>query len=213
MPSFKDKAGERHGRLTVICEAAERSKAGRIRWHCRCDCGNECIVTGADMAPGRSQSCGCLHRERVAEFNATQAKHGHSRGERGVLRKTTPEYRSWKMMKERCSNANAANYHLYGGRGIKVCERWLGPDGFTNFLADMGPRSVGTTLDRIDTNGNYKPDNCRWATPSQQALNRRQDPVLDATRRAALDQGRKRMWSDPKLRAVLLASRRRRKPK
>jgi len=84
----------------------------------------------------------------------------------------SPTYVSWKKMKQRCSDPNDVGHPRYGGRGITVCERWLGPDGFVNFLADMGERPEGKTLDRIDPDGNYEPGNCRWATPKEQRANR-----------------------------------------
>lgn len=98
-------------------------------------------------------------------------KHGHSR--KG---KPTPEYRTWTAMVARCHNERAPNYHKYGGRGIMVCERWRAS--FAAFLADMGPRPPGTSIDRVNGNGGYGPDNCRWATPSQQNSNRRSARML-----------------------------------
>ena len=83
----------------------------------------------------------------------------------------SPSWNSWKCMRDRCANPKAKDWPRYGGRGIRVCARWQGRDGFVNFLADMGPRPAGMTLDRIDNDGNYEPSNCRWATPKQQRAN------------------------------------------
>lgn len=101
-------------------------------------------------------------------FDST--KHGHRRTEDG---KSSPTYNSWRSMKIRCLNPNRSDFRWYGGRGVQVCPQWLGPDGFDRFLADMGPRPEGTTLDRIDVNGHYEPSNCRWATDKMQRDNRR----------------------------------------
>lgn len=190
MPSFIDRKGSRYGRLTVLCEAI-RTTPGRVRWLCRCDCGNEIGVNGSDFAEGRTQSCGCLQKERTAEAGRARVKHGHARKAEGNKRLTTPEYRSWKAMLERCRNPNAPNYHLYGGRGISICDRWLGADGFVNFHADMGDRPEGQTLDRIDTNGDYTPENCQWATAKQQSNNRRNTEAFAAARHENLKKGRK----------------------
>lgn len=112
-------------------------------------------------------------------------------------------------MLERVRNPNAPNYYLYGGRGIEICADWLGPAGFERFMSDMGNRPDGMTLDRIDTDGNYQPGNCRWSTPKRQARNRRQTPEYVEAMRDNLTRGRAKMWSDPEIRAKLVASRRR----
>jgi hypothetical protein len=115
--------------------------------------------------PGwHSKSCGCFQKETVA----ANAKHGHTR--QGY---PSPTYGSFRAMKSRCLDPNAINYLNYGGRGIKVCDRWLGPEGFTNFLSDLGERPEGMTIDRIDLNGNYEPSNTRWAVKSVQNHNQR----------------------------------------
>lgn len=200
-------SGMRHGRLTILCEAASRSKGGRKQFICRCDCGTECVKTGSDLAPNRTTSCGCVRRETRVAMNIEASQGRTFTDEKGKRRKS-PEYSSWKSMLDRCTLSKMPNYHLYGGRGIMVCERWQASGGFTNFVEDMGHRPEGTSLDRIDVNRGYAPDNCRWATAKEQAQNRRGSPELDALRRASLNAGRKRMWSDPEIRERLLASRR-----
>ncbi len=144
--------GKRFGKLVVIAFLGRRDN-GKDYWACQCDCGGLVATQRGSLRTGGAQSCGCLSR------------HGKSH---------TPEHHAWAMMKGRCLNPNATGFHRYGGRGIKVCDRWTGPGGFKNFFADMGPRPTRKhSLDRIDVNGNYEPSNCRWASPTEQQSNKR----------------------------------------
>ena len=160
-----DMTGQRFGRLTVTEFAFTKHYGGSGRhthWRCQCDCGEQTIVSRTNLMNGSVASCGCV---RFANNAANATRHGHKRGS------GSPTYKSWYAMRQRCNDPNQIGYAKYGGRGVTVCERW---SQFENFLADMGTRPPGHTLDRFpDPAGNYEPSNCRWATPLQQRHNRR----------------------------------------
>jgi hypothetical protein len=153
--TYLDVSGKRFGRLTVAAPSERKSPAGKL-WRCVCDCGGETVTTSLKLRNGHTQSCGCLQAERTGAAHRT---HGRSLGR-------DKTYKTWKEMRRRCTNPNATQWQWYGARGITVCDRW---QSFEMFLADMGERPEGTTLDRIDGSRGYEPDNCRWATPAQQA--------------------------------------------
>lgn len=158
-----DHAGKAFG-FWMVKEKATSTAKGGAAWLCVCVCGNEKVVPAESLVRGKSKSCGCKSDEMRSTNNT---KHGHTRFD-GYMSGT---YRSWHAMRQRCMRKNHKQYADYGGRGISVCERWTS---FESFLEDMGERPTGMTLDRWpDTNGNYEPGNCRWATNSQQGLNKR----------------------------------------
>lgn len=152
-----DLSGQVFGRLLVV-EEAEKRKSNMRRWKCECVCGNQLVVFGSNLKRGFTTSCGCLRRETTKRNNTTHGLVKH------------PLYQVWNSMKTRCYNKKNKRYSCYGGRGIKVCDRWL--ESFENFYSDMlEGYEKGLQLDRIDNDGDYEPNNCRWVTAQQNTMN------------------------------------------
>jgi hypothetical protein len=188
-----DYIGQQHGFLKIISVCQEQGK--RAEYFCICKCGNEKYVQVGNIS--RTHSCGCFRKQFSKEMHT---KHGQS--------KRTKAYEVWVNMKTRCSNPNSTFYLHYGGRGIKVCERW---QNFENFYKDMGDVPSKLTIERIDVNKDYEPSNCKWASKMEQAANKRNNRFLiidnekihlmEASRRFNLNfktiwQRLKRGWSD-----------------
>lgn len=166
MGSFIDITGNKYGRLTVLYRNG-RNSCGKIVWHCKCECGNETDVITSVLKSGQSKSCGCYSLECSRK---RMTKHGMSE---------TRVYKIWKDMIQRCTNKNNKNYEDYGGRGIKVCDEWLD---FLNFYewATINGYEDGLTLDRINTDNSYCPENCRWVDMFVQANNKRTTVMIEA---------------------------------
>ena len=164
MGKIIDLTGQRFGRLVVVKRVD--NKGQHPAWLCKCDCGNECIVTGSHLKSGHSQSCGCLQKERTSK----------SRKRHGLC--DSRQYSIWTNMKSRCSNQEDHAYKYYGGRGITVCDEWKSDFQAFYYWAMANGYQDNLTLDRIDVNGNYEPSNCRWVSMKEQSLNKRSNHLI-----------------------------------
>ena len=154
MGRFMDMSGKIYGRITVIKRS--KNKGRHVHWDCVCECGKNINVRSGHLSSCATRSCGCIRKDN-------KTIHGMC---------TSSENSIWRQMKQRCLNKKSTAFENYGGRGIKVCERWL--DSFMNFITDTGPRpSKDYSIERINNNGNYEPDNCKWATRSEHQRNKR----------------------------------------
>ena len=160
---YFDLTGQRFGDLLVLNRLSDPPRR-QVFWECLCVCGNKSVVISANLWNGTTKSCGCKRRLLSSLRSKT---HGMT---------SSPTYRVWSGMKTRCLNSKSTNYNLYGGRGIKICDRWMT---FENFLSDMGTRPANMTLDRINVDGNYEPSNCRWASPQEQSKNKRASKLIN----------------------------------
>lgn len=174
-----DISGQRFGRLLVLGRSDRKSNGGSM-WLCRCDCGTEKAVNSSNLRPGRIVSCGCAAHEWatamgsnpafIAKRAAKMTQHGHKR-----RAGKSPEYAVWLGMKRRCYKPKSKDFARWGGRGIRVCDRWN--QSFEAFLEDMGPRPAGMSIDRLDPDKDYEPGNCRWATATEQGSENKRDLI------------------------------------
>lgn len=158
--------GVRIGNLVLVEKTHKVTTRKRPAWRCLCDCGNSIVVLSQSLSAMSAKCCGCERRRKTAQAQIT---HGMSR---------TKEWHAWCNMRARCADPNHQSYHNYGGRGIRVCQSWM--ESFDNFFSDMGIAPPGTTIDRIDNDGDYSPTNCRWTSRKEQARNTRRNRIVQA---------------------------------
>ena len=166
--------GHTFGRLTVICDVG-RTKHKSVLWKCVCECGQETVLSSNVLKSSHTQSCGCYGREqalvRLGGLHKINKVHGETHSNR------TKEYKAWGSMKERCLKPSHPSYPRYGGRGVKICPQWA--KNYLQFLGDMGRAKPGESLDRIDVDGDYSPENCRWADAKTQSRNKTNTLFMD----------------------------------
>ena len=174
MSTLVDRTGDRYGMLTVLARGVN-NKHGKATWFCECDCGEFKTIVGGNLASDMSRSCGCVglaaSTARAASMvtDYIEATGKHPTTTHGLTKHVL--YGTWNTMKQRCTNPNSPDYPRYGGRGIKVCDAWM--LSFPQFLDDMGEKPDSSlSIDRIENDKGYYPENCRWATPLEQAANK-----------------------------------------
>lgn len=173
MSKLIDLTGHRFGRLVAL-KMTEKRKWSSVVWACVCDCGVGIDVRAGCLHSGNTKSCGCLRKDQAETLKGRSRRRSHGHSSRGGY---SGEYNAWRGMRARCSRPKINGYERYGGRGIRVCDRWQ--NSFEAFFSDMGTKpSPAHTLDRINSDGHYEPGNVRWATPEQQDRNRRTNRLV-----------------------------------